>query len=58
MVVAKDEIGEILAPYRGEREELIPILQDIQKRRGYLPSEAMARSPRIGSLGELISESA
>jgi len=41
MVVAKDDLKEVLEPYRGERQELINILQDVQKRWGYLPPEAM-----------------
>ena len=41
MAVAKDDLKEVLEPYRGERQELINILQDVQKRWGYLPLEAM-----------------
>ncbi len=41
MIVTKDDLQGILAAYRGERRELIHILQDVQRRWGYLPSEAM-----------------
>lgn len=41
MIVAKDDLREILADYQGERRELIHILQDVQQRWGYLPPEAM-----------------
>jgi len=48
-VVQKDEetiatrVNEILASYRGEKAELIPILQQVQRALGYLPEEAMSR---------------
>ncbi len=35
------ELSSVLDTFRGEEEELIPILQDIQERFGYLPKEAM-----------------
>jgi len=35
------ELSRVLDTFRGEEEELIPILQDIQERFGYLPKEAM-----------------
>jgi NADH-quinone oxidoreductase subunit E len=41
MIVAKDDLQEILAAYQGDRREMIHILQDVQKRWGYLPPEAM-----------------
>ena len=41
MIVTKDDLQGILAAYRGERRELIHILQDVQRRWGYLPPEAM-----------------
>lgn len=34
-------LAEILASYRGERGELIPILQGVQDNLGYLPEKAM-----------------
>jgi len=39
-----DELAvEVFASYEGERSELIPLLQEVQARFGYLPEEAMAR---------------
>lgn len=38
----KEQMGEILGPYEGQTDELIPILQKVQERFGYLPEEAMA----------------
>jgi len=35
------ELSRVLDTFRGVEEELIPILQDIQERFGYLPKEAM-----------------
>ena len=35
------DMSKVLDTFRGEEEELIPILQDIQERFGYLPKEAM-----------------
>ena len=37
----KEQMAEITASYQGERGELIPILQKVQGRFGYLPVEAM-----------------
>ena len=37
----KDQLHEILARYRGERVELILILEEVQDRLGYLPKEAL-----------------
>ena len=39
--IPEEQIRYILARYRGERVELITILQEIQGRLGYLPKEAM-----------------
>ncbi|MFW6150756.1 MAG: NAD(P)H-dependent oxidoreductase subunit E, partial [Chloroflexota bacterium] len=36
------ELGEILAPHRGERGALIPILQKAQSTLGYLPEDALS----------------
>ncbi len=35
------ELSKVLDTYRGNQEELISILQDVQERFGYLPKEAM-----------------
>ena len=37
----KEQLREILARYRGERVELILILEEVQDRLGYLPKEAL-----------------
>ena len=37
----KEQLQEILARYRGERVELILILEEVQERLGYLPKEAL-----------------
>jgi NADH-quinone oxidoreductase subunit E len=36
-------LTEILSSYKGKRGELIPILQRIQEKLGYLPDEAMVK---------------
>lgn len=37
----EQELHEILARYRGERVELILVLEEVQERLGYLPKEAL-----------------
>jgi len=37
----KEQLADILARYSRERSSLIPILQEVQQRFGYLPEEAM-----------------
>jgi NADH:ubiquinone oxidoreductase subunit E len=34
------ELNEVFEKYEGKREELIPLLQDVQGKLGYLPAEA------------------
>ncbi|MBE9502278.1 MAG: NADH-quinone oxidoreductase subunit NuoE [Dehalococcoidia bacterium] len=49
----KEHTLDILRAYHGERRNLIPILQDIQAKLGYLPREAIkqvAKSMRIKEL--------
>jgi NADH-quinone oxidoreductase subunit E len=48
----KDEIGEILRKHERSRENLIPILQDIQDRMAYLSPEAIARTSEFLGLSE------
>ena len=43
----QEELQEIFARYSGERSELIPLLQDIQEKLGYLPREAMSATARF-----------
>mgnify|MGYP006293302915 CR=1 FL=1 len=39
----KDALDSILPDYAGRRQEIIPLLQDVQEELGYLPTEAMER---------------
>jgi NADH-quinone oxidoreductase subunit E len=39
----KNQVDEILASYRGEKAELIPILQQVQQALGYLPEGALSQ---------------
>jgi NADH-quinone oxidoreductase subunit E len=45
-------VDEILAPYAGERSELIPILQQVQHAFGYLPEVAMSCIARFVDVPE------
>ena len=47
MVTDADTMGDILSSFRGERGELIPILQQVQKEFGYLPEDAMKKVARF-----------
>jgi NADH-quinone oxidoreductase subunit E len=46
------QLGLICARYHGRRNELIPILQDVQKVLGYVPREAMREIARFLNLPE------
>ena len=49
----EDRLTEILSSYdRGKRGELIPILQKIQARFGYLPEEAMVKVAELARVAE------
>lgn len=37
------ELDSIFAKYKGEKEELIPILQEVQEKLGYIPKEMMLK---------------
>jgi len=43
----KEKLNEILSHYSGERDELIPILQEAQEEFRYLPSEVMLEIARF-----------
>lgn len=43
----KQQVQEILKPFQKERGSLIPILQEVQARFGYLPREAMVEVSRV-----------
>ena len=52
MAEIKEELSAILARYRGEKSELIPILQEAQERFGYLPEETMLEIARFLQIPE------
>ncbi len=37
----EEQLKTVFASYKGEKNELIPVLQDVQEELGYLPEEAM-----------------
>lgn len=43
----EDILNEILASYRGERGELVPILQEVQENIGYLPEKILSNIARF-----------
>jgi len=43
----EQQVNSILKDYKGDRGELIPILQGVQNQLGYLPEEAMQRIARF-----------
>ncbi len=46
------QVRQILASFRGRKDELIPILQRVQQRSGYLPEEALSLIARFVDLPE------
>ena len=48
----KDKLNEIFAHYTGQKEELIPILQEAQEKFRYLPSEVMLEIAKFLRLPE------
>ena len=50
----KERLTEILAPYKGEKGAVIPVLQKVQGEFGYLPEEAVSEVARF--LGTSASE--
>jgi len=40
-------VNEILSGYSGKRDELVPILQEVQEQFGYLPAEAMQQTAKF-----------
>ena len=47
-----DRLDEILSPYGGREDELIPILQQVQQVFGYLPEQAMKKIAKFLKLPE------
>lgn len=45
-------LEQILAAYKGERNELVPILQDVQENLGYLPEQVMQEISRFTGVPE------
>ncbi len=43
----KEQLDSVFASYRGDKNELIPVLQDVQEELGYLPDEAMQEVSRF-----------
>ena len=48
----KDKLNEILSHYSGKKEELIPIMQEVQEHFRYLPAEAMQEIAKFLKLPE------
>jgi NADH-quinone oxidoreductase subunit E len=48
----KKQVDEILASYRGEKEDLIPVLQNVQQNFGYLPEAALSRIAAFVNVAE------
>ena len=49
---ARRETRELLEGFHGEASELIPILQEIQERFGYIPQESMREAARFLNMPE------
>ena len=47
-----DELAKILAEYEEEKGALIPILQTVQQKFGYLPQEAISEIARFSRMSE------
>ncbi len=43
----EEQLNTVFASYKGEKNELIPVLQDVQEEIGYLPEEAMREVARF-----------
>ena len=43
----EEQLKLVFASYKGEKNELIPVLQDVQEEIGYLPDEAMREVARF-----------
>jgi len=47
-----EQLNEVFSAYEGKRDELIPILQEVQETYGYLPEEAIAAIARFARVPE------
>jgi NADH-quinone oxidoreductase subunit E len=48
----QEELAEVLAPYKGARGALIPVLQKVQEKLGYLPEEAVSEIAKFLRVSE------
>ena len=48
----QETIQQIFSGYQGQRNELIPVLQDVQEAFGYVPREAMTKIARFLNIPE------
>ena len=48
----KDELAEIVAEYEGEKGALIPVLQRVQEKFGYLQEDAISKIARFFRISE------
>jgi NADH-quinone oxidoreductase subunit E len=48
----EEQLKSVFASYKGDKNELIPVLQDVQEEIGYLPDEAMCEVARFLRLPE------
>ena len=46
------QLDKVFSSYQGRRDELIPLLQDVQEELGYLPEEAMLAIGRFSGVPE------
>ena len=51
--LVRNQTADILRSYSGERRNLIPILQDIQSKFGYLPHEAIKEAAKFMRITEI-----
>ncbi len=51
--LVRNQTSDILRSYSGERRNLIPILQDIQDKLGYLPREAIKQAAKFMRITEI-----
>jgi NADH-quinone oxidoreductase subunit E len=47
-----DELAKIVAEFKGERGALIPVLQKVQEKFGYLPQEAISEIAKFSRMSE------
>jgi len=47
-----DKLAKIMAAYKGEKGALIPILQKVQEKFGYLPKEAISEIAKFSRMSE------